>query len=75
MRLLPPQLTAQNLAKMIGSVHACWVLEDFHKIEEVEKVKFAQMMKVFADLSDTYPELKIIAIGAVNSAREVIKYR
>jgi uncharacterized DUF497 family protein len=74
MRLLPPQLTAQNLAKMIGSVHACWVLEDFHKIEEVEKVKFAQMMKVFADLSDTYPELKIIAIGAVNSAREVIKY-
>ena len=71
--VLPLQLTAQNLAKFIGAAQACWVLEDFHKIEESEKIKFSQMMKVFADLSDEYPDLKIIAIGAVNSAREVIK--
>jgi hypothetical protein len=32
------------------------------------------MMKVFTDLSDEYPELKIIAIGAVNSARQVIRF-
>jgi hypothetical protein len=73
-RLLPPQLTTQNLARFIGGAGYCWVLEDFHKIKEPEKVKLAQMMKLFADLSDSFPLLKIIAIGAVNTAREVVKY-
>ena len=65
-RALPLQLTAQNLAKYIGSAKACWVLEDFHKIEEDEKIRFAQMLKVFADMSDEYPELKKL-ITAINS--------
>ncbi len=73
-RALPLQLSTQNLAKFIGTAGTCWVLEDFHKIEESEKIKFAQMMKLFADLSDEFPQLKIIAIGAVNTAREVIRF-
>lgn len=72
-RYLPPQLTPQRLAKLLGEAGYCWVLEDFHKIEGEEKKKLAQMMKVFVNLSDEYEDLKVIAIGAVNSAREVVE--
>ncbi|WP_210442638.1 AAA family ATPase [Vibrio crassostreae] len=72
-RYLPPQLTPQRLAKLLGEAGYCWVLEDFHKIEGEEKEKLAQMMKVFVNLSDEHEDLKVIAIGAVNSAREVVE--
>lgn len=72
--ILPPQLTAQNLGKIIGESKACWVIEDFHKIENTEKEYLSQLMKVFMDLADEYPELKIIAIGATNTARQVVDY-
>lgn len=72
--IIPPQLTPHNLGKFIGEIDACWVLEDFHKIDESEKQKISQLMKVFMDLSDEYKYLKIIAIGAVNTARQVIAY-
>ncbi len=72
--LIPPQLTPQTLGKFIGEANGCWVLEDFHKVDEAEKQKISQIMKVFMDLSDEYPTLKIIAIGAVNTARQVIEY-
>lgn len=73
-RLLPPQLTAQALGRFLGAQEACWVLEDFHKIDETEKEKLSQLMKVFMDLSDDYPDLKIIALGAVDTARQVVDY-
>jgi Holliday junction resolvasome RuvABC ATP-dependent DNA helicase subunit len=73
-RVIPPQLTGANLARMIGEAKYCWVLEDFHKIDGVDKKKLSQLMKVFMDLSDNYPELKIIAVGAVNTAREVVQF-
>ncbi|OEJ99840.1 P-loop NTPase family protein [Roseivirga misakiensis] len=73
-RLVPVQLTPQRLGKFFGEMGICWVLEDFHKVEEPEKVKIAQIMKIFMDYSVDYPDLKILAIGAVNTAREVIKY-
>lgn len=72
--ILPPQLTPHNLGKFIGEIEACWVLEDFHKVDESEKQKISQLMKVFMDLSDEYSSLKIISIGAVNTARQVIAY-
>ncbi|MEJ8845606.1 ATP-binding protein [Variovorax rhizosphaerae] len=73
-RLLPPQLTPQNLARFIGEADCCWVLEDFHKIDDAEKPKLSQLMKVFMDMSDTYPTLKIVALGAVDTARQVVDY-
>lgn len=72
--ILPPQLTPHTLGKFIGELEACWVLEDFHKVDDLEKQKISQLMKVFMDLSDDYPNLKIISIGAVNTARQVIQY-
>ena len=73
-RYLPPQLTPQSLAALIGEINCCWVLEDFHKIEDSEKEKLSQVMKVFMDMSDEYKDLKMIAIGAVGTARQVIQY-
>ncbi|MFN7331387.1 MAG: hypothetical protein ACK5SB_00155, partial [Flavobacterium sp.] len=67
-------ITPQTLAKFIGSANLVWVIEDFHKIEESHKKQMAQIMKVFMDSSTEFPNLKIIALGAVNSAREVVQY-
>lgn len=39
-----------------------------------KKTRLSQLMKVFMDLSDHYPELKIVAIGAVDTARQVVEY-
>jgi len=73
-RILPPQLTAQRLAIFLGELKMCWLIEDFHKIREDEKVLFAESLKIFSDMSDTYPEVKTITIGATETAREVVRY-
>lgn len=73
-RVLPPQLTAQRLAKFFGIKKCCWVLEDFHKILHEEKTKASQMMKIFMDMSFDFPDLKIVALGAVGTGREVVEY-
>lgn len=73
-RVLPPQLTPQALGKFLGSAKCCWILEDFHKIDEVEKIKLSQLMKVFMDLSEEHEDLKIVALGAVDSASQVVDY-
>jgi energy-coupling factor transporter ATP-binding protein EcfA2 len=72
--ILPPQLTPQRLGKFFGEKNACWILEDFHKIKGVEKTRISQLMKVFMDMSVDYPDLKLIALGAVNTARQVVEY-
>ncbi|MBU6121728.1 hypothetical protein [Hymenobacter siberiensis] len=71
---VPPQLTPQRLAMFFGEISACWILEDFHKIKGAEKTKTSQLMKVFMDMSVDFPDLKLIAIGAVGTARHVIEY-
>ena len=72
--LLPPQLTPQNLARFIGAAKACWLVEDFHKLEPAEKTKFAQVMKLFVDTANEYPATKVVAIGAVQTAREIVEF-
>ncbi|WP_289039172.1 hypothetical protein [uncultured Zobellia sp.] len=67
-------ITPQTLARFIGESSRCWILEDYHKVRSEDKFLLAQIMKVFMDSSIDYPKLKIIAIGAVNTAREVIQY-
>jgi len=71
-RILPPQLTPSRLARFIGEIKYCWVIEDIHKISKEEKIKVSQVMKVFMDQAVYYPELKIILVGAVGTAKEII---
>lgn len=73
-RLVPPQLTAHNLAKLLGSKNLCWVIEDFHKVDDNEKKKLSQVMKIFMDCGSDFPQLKIITLGAVQTARQVVEF-
>ncbi|GGM23271.1 ATP-binding protein [Pseudomonas asuensis] len=73
-RALPPQLTPQALGRLIGNSGQCWVIEDFHKIEATEKDKLSQLLKVFMDLAYEYPCVKIVCLGAVDTARQVVDY-
>lgn len=72
--IAPNVVTPHVVAEMLGVNGACWVLEDFHKIETAEKQKLAQCMKMFMDLSARYPDLKMIFIGAVHTAHKVVEY-
>ena len=71
-RVVPPQLTPQKLAQFLGEVKAVWVIEDFHKIEDSEKVRLADVLKIFIDSANDFPCVKIICIGAVGTARELV---
>ncbi len=73
-RPLPLQLTPQRLAEFMGVANIVWVLEDFHKVQVEEKQKLSQIFKIFVDVSNKYKQVKVIAIGAVGTAREVVNY-
>jgi len=73
-RIIPPQLTAQRLGQFLGAQELCWVVEDFHKMQEAEKRYLAQALKVFSDLAAEFPTVKIVAVGATETAREVVEY-
>jgi len=73
-RALPLQLTPQRLADFLGASNTVWVIDDFHKVLLEERTKFSQMLKVFVDSANKHPNIKVIAIGAVGTARDVVNY-
>ncbi len=73
-RILNVQLTPQRLAEFLGSAEIVWIIEDFHKVNNLEREKLSQILKIFVDISNKYKKVKIIAIGAVGTAREVVNY-
>jgi energy-coupling factor transporter ATP-binding protein EcfA2 len=73
-RVLPPQLTPQRLGEFLGAEGLCWVLEDFHKVPAEQKTPLSQTFKIFSDLAGRYPNVKIVAIGATDTARDVVQY-
>lgn len=66
-RIVEFQLNERNLSKILKESKSCWVIEDFHKIPKNEKEMFADSLKLFTDDNS-----QVIAIGAVNSASEVL---
>jgi energy-coupling factor transporter ATP-binding protein EcfA2 len=73
-RIVPPQLTAHRLGQFMGELGLCWVIEDFHKPDESEKTQMNQTLKIFSDLASEFRRVKIVAIGATETAREVVEY-
>lgn len=73
-RALPVQLTPQRLAEFMGAAGLIWIIEDFHKVKNEERAKLADILKVFVDEANTYHSLKVVAIGAVGTAREMVNY-
>ena len=72
-RTLPPQLTPQRLVNSLGKSSKIWIIEDFHKMESLEKKRLADILKIFVDSANTYPKVKVICIGAVDTARELVE--
>lgn len=72
-RIIPPQLTPQKLAQFLGEIHAVWLIEDFHKVEKKEKERIADVLKIFIDAANDFSDVKIVCIGAVGTARELIE--
>ncbi|MGF7141374.1 ATP-binding protein [Roseimarinus sediminis] len=72
-RIIPVQLTTQRLAEFLGAANCIWIIEDFHKVNDVEKKKIADVLKIFVDTSTEYPNVKIVCIGAVGTARELVE--
>ena len=72
-RLLPPQLTPQKLAQFLGKGQVVWLIEDFHKVSAKEKIRIADVIKIFVDNANDYPISKIICIGACQSAHDLIE--
>lgn len=71
-RVLPPQLTPQKLAEYLGEMDAVWVIEDFHKVNESEKIRIADILKIFIDVANDYNNVRVVCIGAVGSAKELM---
>jgi cytidylate kinase len=74
LRIVPPQLTPQKLSYFLGEIKALLIIEDFHKVSNAEKQRIADVVKIFIDCSNDYPEVKIVCIGAVGTARELIQF-
>ncbi|MDQ8013235.1 MAG: AAA family ATPase [Flavobacterium nitrogenifigens] len=72
-KIVPPQLTPMKLAKFLGEAECVLVIEDFHKVIDTEKQRIADVIKIFIDSANEYPNVKIICIGAVGTARELIQ--
>lgn len=72
-RILPPQLTPQRLAKMLGQLHMYWVVEDFHKVPEDVRESIAQVLKLFCDESEDSEDVRMVLVGAVESAHLIVK--
>lgn len=72
-RIVPPQLTPQKLSKFLGEINCIWVIEDFHKVKSEEKLRIADVIKIFIDAANDYPKVKIICIGAVGTARDLLE--
>ncbi|MFT6204146.1 MAG: energy-coupling factor transporter ATP-binding protein EcfA2 [Spirosomataceae bacterium] len=73
-RIVEIQKNPHQLANAFGSTGYLWVIEDFHKLDSEPKKELSQIMKVFMDVSHEFEYLKIIAVGAVDSARNVVHY-
>jgi hypothetical protein len=73
-RVLPIQLTPQRLAEFLGAAEIVWKIEDFHKVDVSERQKLSQILKIFVDTANRFKKVKIIAIGAVGTARDIVNY-
>lgn len=72
-RVAPFQISPERLAESFGAKKHIWIIEDFHKVDKKEKKLIADVMKIFSDTAHKYPVTKIICIGAVATARELIE--
>ncbi len=72
-RLLPPQLSKQKLACFLGKRYLIWIIEDFHKMASTDRIALADTLKTFVDAANDYKFTKIICIGAMDPASQLLE--
>lgn len=70
--LLPKQLEPQKLADYYGENNLVWIIEDLHKLQDGEKQRIADILKIFVDNANKYDTTKIICIGANENINELL---
>ncbi len=69
----PPPVTVEQLGEYLGRANANLIIEDLHKVNAEEKARVAEAMKLFMDLAGNYPKLRIIALGARDTAEDILR--
>ena len=68
-----PPVSVEQLGEYLGRATANLIIEDVHKVEDETKARIAEAMKLFMDLAADFPELKIIALGARETAEDILR--
>lgn len=67
---LDPAIALPRAAVELGKRGIMVVVEDAHRLAQVERDRLVTVMKVFSDLANRYPLLKVIAIAAIDEPSE-----
>lgn len=67
------QVSAETLAKILGRREAVWVIEDLHKVNAATKQAMSDLLKVFSDESRTSPLTAVLALGASETASDILQ--
>ena len=66
-------ITVEQLAECLGQAGRCLIIEDLHKVSETEAKHVAEAMKLFMDLASDYGELRMIVLGARETASDILR--
>ncbi len=67
-----PPVTVEQLGEYLGKAKAPLIIEDLHKVANKEKERVAEAMKLFMDLAAEYPVLRMIVLGARDTAEDIL---
>jgi hypothetical protein len=71
--IVQTQVSAETLAKILGRRETVWVIEDLHKVDAATKEAISDLLKVFSDESRTAPRTAVMALGASDTASDILK--
>lgn len=72
--LVNPIADVRTLAVELGKKRRILIIDDFHNLNDSEKKKIADCMKIMVDNANQYKECKMICVGATDNPQELISY-
>ena len=66
-------VTVEQLAEYLGKAGQCLILEDLHKVPQEQTKHVAEAMKLFMDVAGDYEDLRMIVLGARETAGEILR--
>jgi hypothetical protein len=71
--IVQTQVSAESLATILGRRKLLWVVEDLHKVSPATKTAMSDLLKVFSDTSRTSPHTAVMALGASDTASDILQ--